>query len=539
MVQVKTSDGVLEGEILENIYYGGKYYSFKGIPYAEPPVGDLRFKAPIQIKPWSGVKDAKKHGPICYQRDPIKALVVGSEDCLYLNVYSPNINPNKLLPVMVWIHGGAFMWGDGNDYLYGPEFIVRHDVILITINYRVGMLGFLCLDTKDIPGNAGMKDQVLALKWVKNNITYFGGDKDNITIFGESAGGASVSFHLVSQMTKGLFKRAIAQSGCSINNWAIVFEPREKALKFARDLDLYSEDEHELYEFFKSLPAEKLLDYNMSIHLAKKSYDINLGVVNEKDFGNNERFFYGDIFDILRNGIHEDVDIITGYTEDEGLFMFFTVDIDTVHKLSNNYLEFFVPNSMTFDLPLRERLNIGREIKKYYFVNGPRAENNFDGILRFVSMEMFQHDVITWAKFCANMRRNKIYFYKFTCKSERNQSANMFNFGHLVKDRAPVPHFDDVMYLFPIKYIFNEANIKWEELKLINNITTLWTNFAKYGDPTYNKSVGVNWLPYDTKQQNYLDIGNELVTRSFPDKEDVDMLDSIYNKYQPSHIPHE
>lgn len=181
------------------------------------------------------IRSAKEHGPICYQTDNIfNFSTSGSEDCLYLNVYTPSILPLILLPVMIFIHGGSFKSGSGNEEIYGPDFLVKNEVILVTINYRLGVFGFLSLQSKNIPGNAGMKDQVAALKWVKSNIENFGGDPNNITIFGESAGAASVSFHLISPLTKGLFKRAIIQSGSANCWWAQALEPRERAKALAR-----------------------------------------------------------------------------------------------------------------------------------------------------------------------------------------------------------------------------------------------------------------------------------------------------------------
>lgn len=124
-------------------------------------------KAPQPVTPWDGIRSATAHGPICCQRDLFFDFVeTGSEDCLYLNVYTPSLEPTKLLPVMFWIHGGGFSSGSGNSHIYGPDFLVNQNVVLVTINYRLEALGFLCLDTKDVPGNAGMKDQVAGLRWV-------------------------------------------------------------------------------------------------------------------------------------------------------------------------------------------------------------------------------------------------------------------------------------------------------------------------------------------------------------------------------------
>ncbi|XP_047106309.1 juvenile hormone esterase-like [Schistocerca piceifrons] len=200
-VTVSIPQGALRGRRLKTPS-GRTYCSFQGIPYAKPPVGPLRFKSPEPPEPWSGIRNATKEGNIAPQIDFLmrsKTEYEGDEDCLYLNVYTsklPTGENAQLIPVMVWIHGGAFLLGSGNTELYGPDYLMEHDVLLVTFNYRLGVLGFLSTEDELVPGNAGLKDMVMALKWVKSNITRFGGDPGNVTIFGESAG--SMSCHILS-----------------------------------------------------------------------------------------------------------------------------------------------------------------------------------------------------------------------------------------------------------------------------------------------------------------------------------------------------
>lgn len=171
-----------------------RYFAWRGIPFAEPPVGNLRFSDPVPHRGWSGVRDGSQHGSTC----PASGGR-GNEDCLFLNVYSKNIIGRR--PVMVWIHGGAFNNGSGNSGQFPPDLFLGDDVIFVSINYRLGVLGFMSTGDRHAAGNYGMKDMVLALKWVQRNILNFGGDPDNVTIFGESAGGVAVhcksgpSFH--------------------------------------------------------------------------------------------------------------------------------------------------------------------------------------------------------------------------------------------------------------------------------------------------------------------------------------------------------
>lgn len=399
-----------------------------------------------------------------------------SEDCLYLNVYTPDTKPKQLLPVMVWIHGGGFVWGSGNDDVYGPQFLIRHGVVLVTFNYRLEALGFLCLDTADVPGNAGMKDQVAVLRWVKKNIGNFGGDPDNVTIFGESAGAASVGYHLISPMTKGLFRRAITQSGSATCWWSQYFEPRDKALLLARQLGCFSEDDTELYEFFKKQPAESLIKLNLQLYKAQKSYEIHFGVADEKDFG-QERFFYGDVTDAFRNGVHEGVEVMAGYTKDEGLMAIVIGNsLEQMITEAKSYPEFFVPQCINLHCVLADKLKASRKMRKFYVTNGNNISE--DAVMKFLSTDMFVYDIMLSAKFCS--KKNKVYFYKFSCLSERNFMGHCFGLTEVIKNKQVVCHTDDLPYLFPIKSVKGKV-IKPEIMQLIDQVTALWTNFAKYG----------------------------------------------------------
>jgi para-nitrobenzyl esterase len=195
---------------------------FAGIPYAKPPVGPLRFQPPVAPKPWTDIKDATEFGPASIQPyDEGESVSAGpqSEDCLLLNIWTQGLDDHKKRPVMVWIHGGGFFTGGANDAWYeGTKIAERGDVVLVSIQYRLGALGWLYLD--ELGGKAfrnsknnGLLDQVAALKWVKHNIENFGGDPDNITVFGESVGGTSVATLMVTPAAKGLFNKAIVQSG--------------------------------------------------------------------------------------------------------------------------------------------------------------------------------------------------------------------------------------------------------------------------------------------------------------------------------------
>jgi para-nitrobenzyl esterase len=203
--------GQVRGQILKG---GGAV--FKGIPYAQPPLAELRWQPTAPVKPWTGVRDALRFGGECSQNPMWGHPKVANEDCLYLNVWTPAWPPDKLKPVMVWIHGGGNVAGSGNE---NGESLTRHDIVLVSFNYRLGLFGFLAHPglTAESPehasGNYGLMDQIAALKWVQENIKQFGGDAGNVTIFGESAGAVDVNLLMASPLAKGLFKRVIAESG--------------------------------------------------------------------------------------------------------------------------------------------------------------------------------------------------------------------------------------------------------------------------------------------------------------------------------------
>ena len=214
---VETDKGKVEGTVL------GATRAFLGIPFAAPPTGDLRWKPPIPHEAWSETLMAKKKGRACAQGNPLtgKLDTSSGEDCLFLNVWVPSEPKSDKLPVLVWIHGGAFVFGSGSDAAYdGQAFSEATGTVVVTVNYRLGPTGFLALPelkaedpAHAVAGNYGIQDQRLALEWVKTNIGAFGGDAGNVTIFGESAGGISACVHLVSPTSEGLFHRAILQSG--------------------------------------------------------------------------------------------------------------------------------------------------------------------------------------------------------------------------------------------------------------------------------------------------------------------------------------
>jgi para-nitrobenzyl esterase len=256
---VKIDSGIIRGVI------AGDVISFKGIPYAEPPVGPLRWRAPRPEKPWRGVRAATQFGPSCVQPDNVPK----SEDCLTLNVWRPAASSPEPLSVMVWIHGGALAHGGAS--IYPADALSRQGIIVVSVNYRLGRLGFFAHPAlareapSDLRGNYGYMDQQAALQWVQRNIASFGGDPKAVTIFGESAGGGSVMVHLTSPLSRGLFQRAIMQSPAIPTARAKVIpltelaDAEKLALAYATSVGVTGEDAAAL-KALRALPAERLVE---------------------------------------------------------------------------------------------------------------------------------------------------------------------------------------------------------------------------------------------------------------------------------------
>lgn len=248
--------------------------------------------------------------------------ITGSEDSLVLNIFTKNMNPEKPAPVMIYIYGGAFQHGSSTTNFYGPDFLLMANVVVVTFNYRVGALGFLCLkDEKlNVPGNAGLKDQLLAMKFVKSNIRNFGGDPDNITLFGQSAGGASISWHCVSETSKGLFNRAIIMSGCVMNSWSLT-PHKDWANRLARKLGYEgSEDESEILEFLQIADPAMIVEHQKSVlnrdEMGKVAFPFGPHV---EHYETENTLITSQPIDAIRTAWSNDIDILIGGTSDEGL----------------------------------------------------------------------------------------------------------------------------------------------------------------------------------------------------------------------------
>lgn len=417
---------------------------------------------------------------MCPQKDIFThELIPGCEDCLLLNVYTPNITPEKLQAVMVFIHGGGFKSGSGNTFHYGPGYLMEHGVVVITINYRLEALGFLCLHNKDVPGNAGLKDQNLALKWVKENIKKFGGDPDNVTIFGESAGGASVVYHVLSPMSKGLFKRAIVMSGVPACDWAQWFAPDRRGFALGKELGFETDDSKKLLDHLQSVHSNELIDTSPCVQLSEEILQRNLlkmyhfPAVVEKNVS-CDNFLTETPYEILKHGKINDVDLMVGHTSHETLIVlpFFLKYIPEY----NTYPEMFVPSKILIESTPGKILHLSDRIKKYYYGNKAVSLENMKEFVKYSSECTFDVPINRFLQLLPKTNKSR-YYYRFSSVSDLNLYGNL----GLKYNLTGAAHLDDLMYLFTTEHANVPITKNSKEYEMIQLATKLFTNFAKYG----------------------------------------------------------
>uniref|UniRef100_A0A0K8TIJ0 Carboxylic ester hydrolase n=1 Tax=Lygus hesperus TaxID=30085 RepID=A0A0K8TIJ0_LYGHE len=369
--QVTTSLGTLVGSVQQTLK-GRNFFAFQGVPYAKPPVGKHRFKQSVPIVPWTGVYNATRAPAMCYQEvmpemiPNIPLEYTGSEDCLYLNIYTPKLPTEeaggKLLDVIVYIHGGAFKVGAGD--IWGPLILLDRDVILVTFNYRLGILGFLSLEDNVVPGNNGLKDQRLALQWVQNHIASFGGDPNKVTIAGMSAGGASVHFHLLSPLSAGLFNKAIPNSGSALNPWAIAKNPKASALALAQLVGCPINDTMLTLRCLRERPAEHLL---VAGRIMSGPDGLTLPFLPVVEPQGPNAFIDKHPIDIIEAKGFNDVPALFSYCDDEGSMFALKIFFDekTLETVESNW-DVIIPKGVMIDIEPAKGVEIAQKLRKRF-----------------------------------------------------------------------------------------------------------------------------------------------------------------------------
>ncbi|CAH2094603.1 unnamed protein product [Euphydryas editha] len=537
---ITTQYGALRGRrVIARTSAQTPYYSFKGIRYAQPPRGPLRFRPPAPLEPWSGIRDALEEGAVCPHRFMLFDTYKGDEDCLFLNVYTPAL-PDKLsgynpkLAVMVWIHGGAFAVGSGNAFLYGPDHLVGAGVVLVTLNYRLGALGFLSLENDEVSGNMGLKDQVMALKWVQDNIESFGGDPERVTIFGESAGAASVHLHMLSRASQGLFHGAIAQSGVALSPWALAQEPRARAFELGRELGIDTNSTSELLGYLRATPSELLVKAGARLVGAPgKTADLQSTVslpflpVVEPDVPG--AYLTKTPSELLPGA---DVPFLTGYNAQEGIILFRRLQRypKLLSELDHEFKRVVPPELISSDDELSRR--IIEHIRAFYFQQRPVDIRNIDSLIDLFTDIMFLRPALQTLRLQAMTNRTSpTYFYRFAFDGALGLFKRMLGINY-----PGACHGDEMGYLFYFSRFNYRLDDDSPELKVSKKMVQLWTNFAKSGNPTppidYESAVNFKWLPVnDTSHINYLDITGNFTLLRDPEAKRVRFWDWLYDNY--------
>ncbi|KAI2474218.1 esterase B1-like isoform X2 [Diabrotica virgifera virgifera] len=519
---ITVTEGQLRGYRRKNLD-GKEFYAFLGVPYAKPPVGELRYQAPEPAEKWNGVRDATEDGKPSYQWDGQNNKLIGSEDCLHLGIHTKTLpsEDSCLKPVMVWIHGGGFAFGSNSSTEYGPEYLMLEDIVLVSVNYRLGFLG--CLHFEDtslnVPGNALLKDQQLALKWIQKNIHNFNGDPNNVTIFGESAGGASVHYHVLSPSSKGLFHKAVLQSGVTFCPWARVTE-LNVGLQFAQIVDQHIQTEREALKMLRSLTAEELFEAQRKF-IAKYGRQLKIAPKIEKP--NDSAIITSLSQDIIVKGQYNKVPLMIGFNTMEGILYGIYQQREKEQGLKPDYfnLDKYVHPHMLIGNDDPKRKLIKEKVRKFYF-----TENTVEMANYLMSTDgTYTAPVVGTAKLHAKLQTEPVYLYCMSLDAGLNVLKRSSGFTHI----PGACHADDLGYLFQAPLKPNNLVRGETELTAIRRFVKLWTNFAKYGNPTpQGNDLNLTWNPVNQEEVNYLDIGEELTMKMNPEPERLKLWKEIF-----------
>uniref|UniRef100_A0A182ITJ1 Carboxylic ester hydrolase n=1 Tax=Anopheles atroparvus TaxID=41427 RepID=A0A182ITJ1_ANOAO len=491
--RVCISAGCLQGTLMDGLK-AGPFEAFFGIPFARPPVGELRFANPVPNDPWSEeTYNATSEKPMCLQRNDllVDPTVTGSEDCLYLNVYRPKgcDNSTRKLPVMVYIHGGGFFSGTASPWVLGPEYIMDTGrVILVTIQYRLGVLGFLATGDSAAPGNFGLKDQTLALQWVQRNVRHFGGDPRLVTIFGQSAGATSVHMHMISPLSRGLFQRAIMMSGNALVPWNIPTKnPLALARATARVVGVDGTEKlssRKLIEALQAVPGEKLVENTKQL----KSWSIDpltlfRPVVESKNAP--DAFLVEKPTVSWQNGNYQQLPWMAGYLPNEGAVRALAIfkNEKLFSELKSNFSTIL---PILLERPpsqvLMDRVR-SRFLKDFTTAEPIRAED-LQSFIDLYSEAAFTYPIqlgVRQYATIADTTKAPVGVYKFSFKGRYSYSS-IYTGGDL--GDYGVVHCDDLNFIFRSPAIFPDYPAGSAELRMVDTFVNFFIDFAINGRAT-------------------------------------------------------
>ena len=462
---------------------------YRGIPFAAPPVGDLRWRPPQPAPAWEGVRPALAFAPDPYQGDGKGSV---SEDCLYLNVWTPARTPGDRIPVLVWIYGGGFSFGSTSTPTHNGEHLARKGVVLVSLNYRVGTLGFLAHpelsaeSPRKVSGNYGLLDLIAGLQWVRQNIAAFGGDPAQVTIFGESAGGIAVSMLCASPEARGLFRGAISQSGGSFGPPRVTTYPGENMKRLA-------DAEQAGLAYMKRAGATSLAEF-------RKFTPDRLPA----GFGSGAAWpiidgwvIPDDQAKLYAAGKFNDVDILVGYNSDEGLSF---AREKTAAEFRANVEKRYRP----FAARLLAAYPVG--------TNGvPRSARN---LMRDAA---FGWHTWTWARLQAQHGKSRVYGYYFDRHPERAADSPQADHG--------TPHGVDVPYVFQT-LDRNRPDVTAVDLLISEALATYWTRFARRGDP--NGEGLPTWPRFTEADRSFMYFQQQPHPGPVPDAAALEVLDAYF-----------
>ncbi|CAM4610155.1 unnamed protein product [Leuciscus chuanchicus] len=504
----------------------GPVDQYLGVPYAAPPVGEKRFLPPEPPSSWSGIKNATHFAPVCPQNihnavpeimmpiwftfnlDIVATYIQDqNEDCLYLNIYVPtedDIRDTGAKPVMVYIHGGSYMEGTGN-MIDGSVLASYGNVIVITLNFRVGVLGFLSTGDQAAKGNYGILDQIQALRWISENIGYFGGDSNRITVFGSGIGASCVSLLTLSHHSEGLFHRAIIQSGSALSSWAVNYQPVKYTRLLAEKVGCNVLDTLDMVDCLRKKTARELVEQDIQ----PARYHVAFGPVIDGDVIPDDPEI------LMEQGEFLNYDIMLGVNQGEGLRFVENV-VDSEDGVSGNDFDFSVSDFVDSLYGYPEGKDTLRETIKFMYTDWADRDNPETRRKTLVAL-FTDHQWVEPSVVTADLHArygSPTYFYAFYhhCQS-------------LMKPAwSDAAHGDEVPYVFGIPMIgptdLFPCNFSKNDVMLSAVVMTYWTNFAKTGDPNKpvpqdtkfihtkaNRFEEVAWSKYNPQDQLYLHIG--------------------------------
>lgn len=482
---VKVEDGLLQGKFENGLTV------YLGIPFAAPPVGNLRWRPPQPAAKWEGVREATKFAPVPMQGGNPQSGK--SEDCLYLNVWTPAKSANAKIPVLVWIYGGGFSFGSTCDPMYDGAKLAKKGVVLVSIAYRVGQLGFLAHpelsaeSPNHVSGNYGLLDQIAGLKWIKKNIAAFGGDPNKVTIFGESAGGISVSMLCASPLAKGLFEGAISESGGSFGPTRPTTYPGEnmKTLKQAEaDGEAYM---HKLgassIAELRKMDAEKFIPSGWAM---AGGWPIVDGYV-----------IPGDQHNLYEEGKYNDVPVLIGYNSDEGAsFSHYKTPEDYIAEVKKRYGKF------------------ADELIKAYPAGTSTVSKTARDLMRDAA---FGWQTWSWARLQSETGKSKVFYYYFDQHPNFPKDSPFYGYGS--------PHGQEVAYVFE-HLNAADPHVTKSDLNISEDMATYWTNFAKYGNPN-GKGVP-HWETFSNKHPEVMYFSQTPHMGSVPSAKSLKVLDAYF-----------